>query len=399
MQTAKQILISSMISISLVLLILYSFRYQVATLVGVIPQSVGEEPQLSHVATNTESIPEIINRVDGAVVSVVATKDVPVYERYLEEYNPFGDWFGGFSIPRIRENGTEEREVGGGTGFIVSGDGLIVTNRHVVADEDAAYSVVLADGTIHEVTVKAKDATLDVAVLEFAKKPETPLPYLTFGDSTKVQRGETVIVIGNALAEFDNSVSVGIISGIGRSISASDGRGMTEQLSDVFQTDAAINPGNSGGPLLNLRGEVIGVNVAASLGAENIGFAIPAQVVKQIVDSVVTYGQIKRPFLGVRYTMITARLAEKNNLPVSYGALVARGQTMEDLAVMPGSPADKAGLRENDIITTIDGVTLKDTDLATILRTKAVDATVTLTILRQGKEETILVTLTEAPQE
>jgi serine protease Do len=335
--------------------------------------------------------------VNDAVVSVVATKDVPVYERYFEEYNPFGDWFGGFSIPRVRENGTEEQEVGGGTGFVVSADGLIVTNRHVVADDEASYSVMFQNGQVYDVAVKAKDPVLDIAILEIADRPETPLPYLTFGDSAAVRLGESVIAIGNALAEFDNSVSVGIISGRGRSITARDGMGQSEELSNVFQTDAAINPGNSGGPLLNLDGEVIGVNVAASLGAENIGFAIPSEAVALVVNSVVTYGEIRRPFLGVRYTMITERIQRANNLSVDYGALVARGETREELAVMPGSPADKAGLRENDIILAIDGVKLDETDLANVLRTKAVDATITLRILRQGNEEEVVVTLAPAP--
>ncbi len=398
MYNAKQIVISSTISVIIVLSILYVFRYQLAATLVALP-AVSDDVVTSDTSPAAVSIPEIIDQVDGAVVSVVATKDVPVYERYLEEYNPFGDWFGGFSIPRIRENGTESREVGGGTGFIVSDEGLIVTNRHVVADEEASYSVVLADGSIHEVRVQAKDPVFDIALLQFEQLPKNPFPHLSFGNSDAVRRGDTVIAIGNALAEFDNSVSVGIISGIGRSITARDGMGMTEQLSNVFQTDAAINPGNSGGPLLNNRGEVIGVNVAASLGAENIGFAIPSDTVKQIVDSVTTYGEIRRPFLGVRYTMITERMAKKNNLDISYGALVARGETMEDLAVMPGSPADKAGLKENDIITAIDDVTLKDTDLATVLRSKAADATIVLTVLRQGKEEKISVTLESAPQE
>jgi serine protease Do len=395
MQIIKQIILSSMMSALIVLGILAiageRFLPQPSTAAPVaMPEKLAE-------VSSPEAIPDVIDRVNDAVVSVVATKDVPVYERYFEEYNPFGDWFGGFSIPRVRENGTEEQEVGGGTGFVVSADGLIVTNRHVVADDEASYSVMFQNGQVYDVAVKAKDPVLDIAILEITNRPETPLPYLTFGDSSAVRLGESVIAIGNALAEFDNSVSVGIISGRGRSITARDGMGQTEELSNVFQTDAAINPGNSGGPLLNLDGEVIGVNVAASLGAENIGFAIPSEAVVQVVDSVVTYGEIRRPFLGVRYTMISERIQRANNLSVDYGALIARGETREELAVMPGSPADKAGLRENDIILAIDGVKLDETDLANVLRTKAVDATITLRILRQGNEEEVVVTLAPAP--
>lgn len=397
MNTAKQIILTSMTSALMVLGVLFIFRNELAFLIAEpTPQSAFA---LATTTASDEQIPDIIERVNGAVVSVVATKDVPVYERYLEEFNPFGDWFGGFSVPRMRERGTEEQEVGGGTGFIVSADGIIVTNRHVVADEEASYSVVLENGEVHDVVVKAKDAVLDIAILEFKDKPETELTYVSFADSSAVRLGESVIVIGNALAEFDNSVSVGIISGIGRSITAADGRGSSEQLSNVFQTDAAINPGNSGGPVLNLEGRVIAMSVAASLGAENIGFAIPSNAIAQVVESVQKYGEIKRPFLGVRYTMITERLAKSNNLTVTYGALVARGATVDELAVMPGSPADKAGLRENDIILAIDGEDLKETDLATVLRTKATDATISLKILRQGEEQTVSVTLTPAPQE
>jgi serine protease Do len=397
MQIAKQIVLSSAISAFIVLGVLYTVRDVIMPPTGQ-GTPVGIAP-VSSVVTNDQVIPDVIDRVNDAVVSVVATKDVPVYERYFEEYNPFGDWFGGFSIPRVRENGTEEQEVGGGSGFVVSADGLIVTNRHVVADDEASFSVLFQNGEVYDVTVKAKDPVLDIAILEITDRPAEPLPFLSFGDSSQVRLGESVIAIGNALAEFNNSVSVGIISGAGRSVTARDGLGQTEELSNVFQTDAAINPGNSGGPLLNLRGEVIGVNVAASLGAENIGFAIPSEAVEQVVESVVTYGEIRRPFLGVRYTMITKRMMQSNNLSVDYGALIARGRTAEELAVMPGSPADKAGLRENDIILEIDGVKLDETDLATVLRSKAVDATIKLRIQRQGNEEEVTVTLTPAPTE
>ncbi len=341
-------------------------------------------------------IPDMIDRVNDAVVSVVATKDVPIYERYYEEYNPFNGWFGGFSVPRVRENGTEERQVAGGTGFLVSADGLIVTNRHVVADDEARYSVVFTDGTSQTVTILAKDPVLDISVLKLESTPTTSLPYLLFATST-VRLGESVVAIGNALAEFRNSVSVGIISGLSRSIEATDGLGTTEQLTNVLQTDAAINPGNSGGPLLNLHGEVVGVNVAASLGAENIGFAIPADVVTAVVSSVKQYGEIKRPYLGVRYAMVTPGLQSQNNLPVDYGALIIRGNSVNDVAVASGSPADTAGLRENDIILAINDVSLRDRDLATVLRQFAIDTPITVRFLSQGTEKTVSLTLSTMP--
>lgn len=345
------------------------------------------------------TIPDMVSRVNSAVVSVVITKDVPVYERYFEEWDPFGFWGQSFQVPRVRENGTEEQEVGGGSGFIVSRDGLIVTNRHVVDDTEARYSVLLGDGTNYEVEVLARDPQLDIAVLKIANLPAgTELNHLTFGDSNALRLGEPVVAIGNALAEFRNSVSVGVVSGLSRSIVASDGYGRSEALNDVIQTDAAINPGNSGGPLLNLRGEVIGVNVATSRGADNIGFALPAALVHGVVESVEATGSIVRPFLGVRYAMIDDELKTLNNLSIDYGALIIRGQRREELAVMPGSPADKAGLRENDIILAIDGEELRERDLATILRGKAADATIELRVWSGGSERTVSVTLTAAPQ-
>jgi len=205
------------------------------------------------------------------------------------------------------------------------------------------------------------------------------------------------VAIGNALGEFRNSVSVGVVSGLARSIVAADDRGQTEQLDQVIQTDAAINPGNSGGPLLNLAGEVVGVNVATSRGADNIGFALPAHAVRSVVESVIETGEIVRPYLGVRYVMINERIKELNNLTVEYGALVVRGETREELAVMPGSPADKVGILENDIIMAVDGIGLRDKDLVSVLRTKPVGATVVLTVLSKGVEETISVTLEKAP--
>jgi serine protease Do len=348
---------------------------------------------------SAQTIPEMVARVRGAVVSVVVTKDVPVYERYYEEWNPFGFW-GGISVPRVREGGTEEREVGGGSGFLVSADGLIVTNRHVVSDTDARYSIILDDGTPYDVEVLARDPQLDIAILKVVNLPaDRQLPFLTFGDSTTLRLGEGVVAIGNALAEFRNSVSVGVVSGLGRSVVARDGFGQQERLSDVIQTDAAINPGNSGGPLLNLRGEVVGVNVATSRGADNIGFALPAHIVAGVVESVETTGSIVRPFLGVRYVMITDEIQRLNSLPVNYGALVVRGDRREELAVMPGSPADRAGIQENDVILAIGDQELRATDLATVLRRTPVGTVVTVRVLSRGEEKSLSVELTAAPTE
>ncbi|KKS93059.1 MAG: protease Do, partial [Parcubacteria group bacterium GW2011_GWE2_43_12] len=171
------------------------------------------------------------------------------------------------------------------------------------------------------------------------------LPAVRLGDSDSVQIGQTVIAIGNALGEYRNTVTKGVISGIGRNVVAGDNRGSSEQLEGVFQTDAAINPGNSGGPLVNLQGEVIGINTAINSQGQLIGFAIPANEAKRMIDSYEKYGRIVRPYLGIRYVLVTPELAKANKLEVDYGALLIKGQTTTDLAVVPGSPADKALIR------------------------------------------------------
>lgn len=392
LSVAKVALISSLFTLLIILGTFFIARSYVLSYLQRELVTGSDNPVVNPVTD--ASIVDTIGRVNGAVVSVVITKNVPVYEQYYETFDPWGL----FSIPRVRENGTVEKEVGGGSGFIVSNDGMIVTNNHVVADKEANYSIVLNDGTTYTVDVLARDPQLDIAIIKINEPIEKSLSFVQFGDSSNLKLGQTVIAIGNALAEFQNSVSVGVVSGLSRTIMASDEFGRNEQLDQVIQTDAAINPGNSGGPLLNTDGEVVGVNVATSRGAENIGFALPANVVKQVVDSVREYGEIIRPFIGVRYTMVTPRLVKTNNLPVDYGALVIKGQTPDELAVMPGSPADKAGIKENDIILSIDGEELRMKDLSTILRTKAVGQTVTLKILSGGAEKEVTVTLDKTPQ-
>lgn len=339
-------------------------------------------------------VASVVETVNPAVVSIVITKDVPVMERYYEDYNPFGSGFGSFSIPQYRQNGTETKEIGGGSGFLVSSDGYVATNAHVVSDEEADYTVFLNDGKSYDAVVIARDTVLDVALL---KIDGANFPYLEFGNSDEVKVGQSVIAIGNALGEFRNTVSVGVVSGLSRSVTASTGFGSPETLTNVLQTDAAINPGNSGGPLLDLSGKVIGVNVAASVGAaENIGFSLPSNAVKQVIDSIRENGRVIRPFLGVRYIPITEAVAQANDLSVDYGVLLVRGENREEVAVVPGSPADKAGLEENDIILEVNGkkVTLQN-PLENLLREHTVGETVTLKVLHDGEEKEVTATLEE----
>ena len=345
---------------------------------------------------------DAVKKTNPAVVSIIISKEVPKYETYIDpnqQTNPFGDLFPGFSfnIPQYRQNGTEKKQVGGGSGFFVSSDGLIVTNKHVVDQKDVEYTVFTNDGKKHVASVIARDPILDIALIKVVPSVGKSFPYLSLGDSDSLEVGQSVIAIGNALAEFRNTVSVGVISGLARSITAGTGSGTTESLDQVIQTDAAINPGNSGGPLLDLSGKVIGVNVAIAQGSQNIGFALPINSVRSAIESVKSTGKIVRPYLGLRYVVINAQTKEKNNLTVDYGVLVKAGASADELAVIPGSPADKAGLVENDIILEVDGVKLDDqTNLASIIRGKSVGQIINLKILRRGEEKNVKVTLEAA---
>ena len=344
---------------------------------------------------------DAVKKTNPAVVSIVLTQEVPKYETYIDPNqptNPFGDLFPGFNfnVPQYRQNGTEKKEIGGGSGFLVSGDGLIVTNKHVVSQKNVEYTVFTNNGKKYTAKVIARDSVLDIALI---KIEGSNFPYLSLGDSDSLQVGQSVIAIGNALGEFRNTVSVGVVSGLARSITAGDNSGSTEVLDKVIQTDAAINPGNSGGPLLDLSGKVIGVNVAVAEGSQSIGFALPINSVKGAIESVKATGKIVRAYLGVRYVAINAEMKDKNNLTVDYGVLVKAGATASDLAVIPGSPADKAGIVENDIILEVDGVKLDDkTSLASVIREKTIGQVINLKILHKGADKTVSITLEAAPE-
>ena len=348
-----------------------------------------------------DRVMDVVEKANRSVVSVVATRDVPVFERYFETFNPFGDLFGdgrSFTIPREIQRGTEEQQVSGGSGFLVSDEGMIVTNRHVVIDDTARYSVMFADGSLYDVDVLARDVVIDIAILQITDKDFSGADPFSFSDSDNLRLGQTVIAIGNALAEFTNTVSVGVVSGLSRTIQARGPGGMIEQLDQVIQTDAAINLGNSGGPLLDMSGDVVGVNVAASLVGENIGFAIPANMVAQIVSSVQDTGEIVRPFLGVRYVTLSPQIAESEGIAIDYGALVIGNDSdPADFAVMPGSAADEAGVRVGDIIIGIDDRSLNEVSLAQVLRARAVGDQIALHIIRDGAEITLEAVLQAAP--
>ncbi len=349
-----------------------------------------------------QAVVDAVKAASPAVVSITVSENVPVIEQC--PYNPFGDlgpqfqqFFGG-QVPNLTQpcntGKTQLQAVGGGSGFIISPDGLILTNKHVVSNPNASYSVLTNDGKTYVAKVLARDPNQDLAVL---KINATNLPTVKLGDSNSLELGQTAIAIGNALGQFSNTVSVGVVSGLSRTVTAaSPDTGAQETITGVIQTDAAINPGNSGGPLLNLQGQVIGIDTAIASGAQNIGFAIPIDDAKHDISSVETTGKIQSPYLGVRYLPVTPALATQQNLPVSAGALV-RGDSSGP-AVIPGSPAAKAGIQAEDIITQVNGQAIDAThDLASIIDQFGVGQTITLTVNRGGKTIALSVTLAARP--
>lgn len=233
------------------------------------------------VPSQDQLLTAVVAKATPAVVSVIISKDIPQVE--IQYINPFADRDIGIRIPVYRQVGTKKTNVGAGTGFIIRSDGYIITNKHVVSDTNAEYVVLLSSGAMKTAQVFHRDEARDLAILKISG---TGYPIINLGDSTKLKLGQTVAAIGNALGEYNNSVSVGIISGLSRTIQAQDGQGNIETLSGVIQTDAAINKGNSGGPLLDLEGKAIGVNVAVQQDAANIGFAVPINSIRALLNQV-----------------------------------------------------------------------------------------------------------------
>ena len=278
---------------------------------------------------------------------------------------------------------------GAGTGVIISGDGYILTNNHVVGNSKSA-TVMLDDGTVYEnVEVVGSDPLNDIAFMKI--KDAKDLPTVTLGDSSTVRVGQQVVAIGNALGQYQNTVTTGILSGVGRPVTAgSESGGQQENLVDLLQTDAAINSGNSGGPLVNMAGQVIGINTAIVADANNIGFSIPINSTKGLIEGLLKTGEVKRAFLGVNFINITPSVAKELKLSVTEGAYV-----FGDNAVSPNSPAAKAGIEKGDIITKInDNQIGRSQGLSTIIGMYRPNTKVTITILRDGKTITKDVTLT-----
>lgn len=313
------------------------------------------------------SVADIVERVSQSVVSIVTS---------IKTTSFFGGSYDSSAA---------------GTGIIVTSDGYILTNKHVI-DGASEIDVVLDDGTTYEdVKLVAVDPLNDVAYLKIADVSD--LKPATLGDSKTIHVGQQVIAIGNALGQYQNTVTAGIISGVGRSVTATDDSGMmSENLSDMIQTDAAINSGNSGGPLVNAAGEVIGINTATSSTAENMGFAIPISSVKGMLAQLVEKGEASRAYVGVYSIEITPDIAKEYNLPVSAGAYLYNSAKYS--AVVSGSPADKAGLRDKDIIVAVNGVKVGTAgSLSSLIGEYKPGDTVQLTVYRDGGEIAVNVTL------
>lgn len=338
--------------------------------------------------TQGQLISNIAQNVGQSVVSVEVTSTT----------NVNSDNFFGFG-----QQGTTQQSAG--TGIILTSDGLIVTNRHVVPSGTQKVSVTLSDGTTYEdvkvVGRTSSSDSLDIAFLQIQDTKGKKLPAAQIGDSSKVKVGDSVVAIGNALGQFQNTVTSGIISGHGRSVEASDGSGSgSENLEDLFQTDAAINEGNSGGPLVNLEGQVIGINTAVATDSQNIGFAIPINDVTGLINSVKETGKLQRPYLGVVYVSLTDDIAKQYDLSTTRGAYVPPSNVLGEDTVVDGSPAAKAGIKEGDIITKIGSTSIdQNTSLTSVLGKHSVGDEVTLTINRKGKTMTINVTLGTAPSD
>ncbi len=288
------------------------------------------------------------------------------------------------------------QETGGGTGFFVSLDGYIITNKHVVLNKKVSYTVITNTGKEYVGSVLARDPLFDIAIMKIEGTGFKPAK---LGDSDKIRIGSTVIAIGNVLTEFKNSVTRGIISGVGRTITASSSD-MTETIEGAIQTDASINPGNSGGPLVNMKGEVIGINTAIDRSGEALGFALPINLAKDALTKFKKYGQITRTFLGVRYVMLNRYLSFANRLPVQQGAYVLKEVPSGNPTIIPGGPAEAAGVKPGDIILEVNNAKLSATNsLSTAISKYEPGQEVNLKVLRAGTEIMLNATLAERTAE
>lgn len=317
------------------------------------------------------SVANIVSKVTPAVVSIIS-------ETRTSGYYSF---FGG---------GTSQSA---GTGMIVSSDGYIITNKHVVEGATKVTVVTDAGDSYEDVSIVGEDPLNDVAYLKI--KGAKDLPTITLGDSKTIAVGQPVLAIGNALGAYQNTVTQGIISGTGRSVTASDSDGSnSETLTDMLQTDAAINPGNSGGPLVNAAGDVIGINTAVSTSANGLGFAIPISATKGMLKRIMEDGKDERAYLGLTYITVTAEVAKEAKLSVNHGAYIYNNSSRSGEAVVKNGPADRAGIKTGDVITKVGSIEVgRAGSISTLIGEYKAGDNVQLTYIRDGKEYTTIVEL------
>lgn len=349
---------------------------KVGELFGTKDSFLSESTDKIKIVSEESVVTQVVKEVGPSVVTIAAD----INQQSLDEEDPFS-----FFFRRPESEETEPQNIG--SGFLVSNDGLIVTNKHVVSDPDLTYTVITTKNQIYKVQQIYRDPLNDIALIKItpSEHADTILQIASLGDSSKLEVGQLAIAIGTALGQFNNTVTTGVISGLGRGVVAgSIFEGTAEELDDVIQTDAAINPGNSGGPLLNSSGQVIGVNTAVSVSGQNIGFALPINTIKDSIKNFNETGQFNRAYLGVGYRMISEELASENEVP--QGALIDR--------VVQGSAAENAGIQVGDIITKIDGQNLRvgETEVSTIIAKKKIGDSLTITVYREnndGSSETL----------
>jgi len=365
------------------------FIFAISVLVGLyigqeitreeIPQAEVSLVAQEEYAGETEQEKMVISVVEKSMPSVVSV----IVKKTLSKI--YLNYFGEDALEQI----------GAGTGFIVSEDGLIITNKHVVEDESAVYSILTNSGEEYDVEILSENPVQDIAILKIKNTENEIFQPLILGDSSSIRLGQTAIAIGNALGMYQNSISVGVISGLERDVVAQGNNGELENLQDIIQTDAAINSGNSGGPLLNSKGEVIAINTAVSLDGENIGFAVPINKAKRDLEQVRSEGKISYPFIGIRYLTLNEESSEEFGISVNYGAFIVEEEDGY-VSIVKDSPAEKAGLQAEDIILEVDGQEVtEDNNLVDILQNYYPGDTITLKVLRDGEELMVALTLAD----
>ena len=362
------------------------------------PQSVAEEETVKNsiaqadvnnvenaIAIPQNYVSKVVNEVGDSVVRIDASRTVATTNSPILN-DPFFRQFFGSQMPNMPQERTQR---GLGSGFVVSSDGLIITNAHVVDGSDEV-NVTLKDGSTYEGKVMGSDPLTDVAVIKIEAEN---LPAVTFADSEQLQPGEWAIAIGNPLG-LDNTVTTGIVSATGRS---SAQVGIADKRVNFIQTDAAINPGNSGGPLLNAKGEVIGVNTAIIQHAQGLGFAIPVNTARDIAEDLIAKGKVEHPYLGIQMAGITPELKEQLKSRKNIDVGTDKGVLIVD--VVPNSPADSGGLRSGDVILQVGDTTITKADeVQKVVSQADVNSEILLRVRRNGKPQNVKVKVGVLPQ-